>query len=249
MAKDGAITVFTDGSFSSGSSGAGIVLCHRGHVSVRSMPLEGIDRSHEAEAFAAAEGLEDALSVARPGDEITLRLDFDGVAAYVRDGALGARLHVASEWLGPIIKEARGAGVTVTAVAMRGHGGGIEDYSTREAFLNGVADRLANIGRRGEVLERGFIDGDLICQDLVSFDPRFDPVKNHLWRLTSSKEEAASRIGVTPDVIDKLVRFGHLAVIPEVSRITKVSINAVAEEFFRLRHDTEPSLDSPAPGF
>lgn len=235
MAGGKEIVVFTDGSYRGATAGLGVVMCVDGAVRIRSVPWPGCRYSSEAEVVAAAEGMEDALEQAYPGDRITLVVDFKAAARYVNDRRHGPREKSVDEVLGPVVDEVRGYGVTLDAVAINGHGRGREDYSARDAFLNGIADCLANLGRFGTAIDRTFLDDERLQPAMKSFDHRLDPYASLYQRRSFTRLEAARAIGVSTKVVDSLLRHGHLRMMPDHPMLTLSSVLMVSQEYRKMR--------------
>lgn len=235
MAGGKEIVVFTDGSFRGVSAGLGIVVCSAGKVRIRSVSWPGCRNSNEAETMASAEGLEDALENASPGDRVILVVDFKSAARYVNDRTHGPKERSVDEILGPVVDEIRGFGVSLEAVPINGHGRGREDYALRDAHLNGVADCLANLGRFGTEVDRTFADDQRLKASMRSFDHRLDPRASLVRRRSLTKSEAALAIGVSRETVDDLVRHGHLSLMRDYPTLTSSSVRIVADEVRRLR--------------
>lgn len=229
------IVVFTDGSFRGVTAGLGVVMCADGAVRMRSIPWPGCRKSNEAETVAAAEGLEDAFEQASPGDRIVLVVDFKSAARYVNERAHGPREKSVDEILGPVVDEIREAGISVEAVPINGHGRGREDYRVRDAYFNGVADCLANLARFGTSVDRTFLDDGRLRAAVRAFDHRLDPRASLFQRRSFTKREAAMAIGVPVEVVDDLVRHGHLSMMRDYPMLTLTSVRRVADEFSRMR--------------
>jgi len=232
------IVVYTDGSHSNGRSGLGIALCHSGVVELTSLSWDGLSGSTEAEFLAAAEGLERALSLVGPGARALLVVDFVEVARFAREGVAGPRNGAATAWLEPVLETARLSGITVDALAVKGHGLGMEDYTAHEVYMNGVADGLARMGRQGSEIRMMVEDDSSLRERIRSADPRLCPEDGYWLLRTCTAEDACRIIGVGRNVIDRLVRHGYLHVVPEVSRLTTRSVEKVAMEAARLRAES-----------
>jgi len=236
------IVVYTDGSYAQ-TAGGGIVVCRAGKIIVKSCRLPDCGSSSETEMSAAAEGLRIASAEGNAGDRIRLVVDFRELFLHMTDPDYVIPDRIPRYEFDTVCSATQMRGIHVSVDHVRGHGNAVEEYETRDSFMNGVAHALASLGRNGIEIVNVVPDEENIASSLEAVHPTLNPHTAVIRKNSFSRAEAAEFIGVGEDAIDDLVRHGHLPVSSETGRLYAWSVRKVAR-IFREMTKVNPEADT-----